>query len=60
MEKDKNQKRSDEHCLLNFLQKTKEGEYAKIEPSSLSFVRVREESVFVDAQPDGSFYFSVS
>jgi len=57
MEKDKNTKRSDEKCLLNFLQRTKEGKYAKIEQSSLPFVRVREKSELVDTPPEESFYY---
>ncbi len=60
MKKDKNQKRSDEQRILNFLQRTKEGKYAKIEQSSLSFVRVCEKSELVDPPPEESFYYSVS
>ncbi|KHE93438.1 MAG: hypothetical protein K8F52_05730 [Candidatus Scalindua rubra] len=60
MKKDKSQKRSDEQRILNFLQRTKEGKYAKIEQSSLSFVRVREKSEPVDPSPEESFYYSVS
>lgn len=60
MEKDKKLKRSDEHCILNFLQKTKEGKYAKVEQSSLSFVRIREKSELVEAAPEESFYYSIS
>jgi hypothetical protein len=60
MEKDKNIKRSDEHRLLNFLQKTKEGNYAKIEQSSHAFVRIREKSELVEPSPEDTFYYSVS
>ena len=60
MKKDKNQKRSDEQRILNFLQRTKEGKYAKIEQSSLSFVRVREKCELVDTQAEETFYYSVS
>jgi len=60
MKKDKNLSRPDENSLLRFLQKTKEGKYAKIEQSSLSFVRFREKSEFVESAPEESFYYSVS
>ena len=60
MKKDKNFKRTDENRLLNFLQKTKEGKYAKIEQSSLSFVRIHEKSELVESAPEESFYYSVS
>lgn len=60
MKKDKSFKRSNEDCLLNFLQKTKEGKYAKIEQSSLSFIRIREKSELVEPAPEESFYYSVS
>lgn len=59
MKEDKNLNRSDENSLLRFLQKTKEGKYAKIEQSSLSFVRFREKSEFVDPAQEESFYYSV-
>ncbi len=60
MEKDKDLKKGDEERLLNFLQKTKEGKYAKIEQSSLSFIRIREKSELVEPSPEESFYYSVS
>lgn len=60
MKKDTNLNRPEEARLLRFLQKTKEGKYAKIEQSSLSFVRFREKSEFVDPAPEESFYYSVS
>lgn len=60
MEKDKDLKRRDEQCFMNFLQRTKEGKYAKIEQSSLSFVRVREKCELVDTQAEETFYYSVS
>lgn len=52
-------KRHDENRLLSFLQKTKEGKYAKIEQSSLSFVRFREKSEFVEPIPEGSLFYSI-
>jgi len=60
MEKNKNPKRADENSLLNFLQKTKEGKYAKIEQSSLSFVRIREKSELSEPSQEESFYYNVS
>ncbi|OPZ24534.1 MAG: hypothetical protein BWZ03_00139 [bacterium ADurb.BinA186] len=59
MEKDKKIVKSEEDRLLNFLQKTKEGKYAKIEQSSLSFVRFREKSEFIEPSPEEAFYYSV-
>ena len=60
MEKDKKMVKPDEDRLLCFLQKTKDGKYAKVEQSSLSFVRFREKSEFVEPAPEESFYYSVS
>ncbi|MBU4251969.1 MAG: hypothetical protein KKC39_02555 [Candidatus Omnitrophica bacterium] len=60
MKKDTNLNRIEEDRLLRFLQKTKDGKYAEIEQSSLSFVRFREKSEFVDFVPEESFYYSVS
>ncbi len=60
MKKDENLNRPDENSLLRFLQKTQEGKYAKIEQSSLSFVRFREKSEFVESATEESFYYSVS
>ncbi len=60
MKNSKNFKRSSEKSLLNFLQKTKEGKYAKIEKSSLPFVRIRENSELIEPTPEESFYYSVS
>ena len=60
MEKDKKMVKPDEDRLLSFLQKTKDGKYAKVEQSSLSFVRFREKSEFVEPAPEESFYYSVS
>lgn len=59
MEKEINLERNNEEILLNFLQKTKEGKYAKIELSSLSFVRIHEKSEIVESVLEDSFYYSV-
>lgn len=60
MKKDKILKRSNEKSLLSFLHKTKEGKYAKIDKSSLPFIRIREKSELIEPAPDESFYYSVS
>ncbi len=59
MKKDNAPRRIDENSLLKFLQKTKEGKYAKIEQSSLPFVRLREQGELVEVSEE-SFYYSVS
>ena len=60
MKKDKNFKRSSEESLLNFLQKTKEGKYAKVEKGSFPFIRIREKSELIEPAAAESFYYSVS
>ena len=60
MKKNKSFKRNNEKSFLNFLQKTKEGKYAKIEKSSLSFIRIREKSELIEPTQEESFYYSVS
>lgn len=60
MKKGRKNKRDDEDRLLRFLQRTKEGKYARIEQSSLSFVRVREKSELVEIEPEDNYYYSVS
>jgi len=52
--------RQNEDCLLTFLQKTKDGEYAEIEESSLDFVRLCGSGEFVESSPEELLYYSVS
>lgn len=48
-----------EDILLSFLRKTKDGKYAEIEQSSLTYSRITEDIIFI--QPfDEEFYYSVS
>lgn len=51
--------KNEEDHILDFLQKTKEGKYAKIEMSSLSFVRIQEKSEPVELLPEDSFYYNI-
>ncbi|PKN71475.1 MAG: hypothetical protein CVU54_00185 [Deltaproteobacteria bacterium HGW-Deltaproteobacteria-12] len=53
-------KDNDEAHLLKFLEKTKEGKYAKIEKSSLSFIRISESEDFAEPIPEECYYYSVS
>jgi len=60
MKNKKNIKRSDEDNLLKFLKKTKDGKYAKIEKSSLSFIRVSEKNEFAESSHDECYFYSIS
>lgn len=45
--------------LIKFLEYTKEGKYAPIEESSLTYARIREETNFIDLCEE-EIYYSVS
>jgi hypothetical protein len=60
MKTKKNIKRTDEDRLLTFLMKTKEGKYAKIEKSSLSFIRVSEKNEFAESSNEECYYYGIS
>ena len=45
--------------LLKFLERTKEGKYAKIEESSLQYARMQEEYETIEEQ-DEQYYYSIS
>ncbi len=60
MKNKKNFKRSDEDRLLTFLKKTKDGKYAKIEKSSLSFIRVSERNGFAESSNEECYYYGIS
>lgn len=49
----------EEKSLLSFLKQTKQGKYAKIDESSLDFVRVKEEREEIDAYTE-TYYYSFS
>ena len=51
---------NDEDRLLSFLEKTKEGKYAKIEQSSLSFIRISERSDLAETAYEECYYYNVS
>ena len=46
-------------ALIKFLEYTKEGKYAPIEESSLTYARLREETYFIDLCEE-DIYYSVS
>jgi len=58
MEKRENKKRNEEKTLIAFLEKTKEGEYAKIDESSRPYIRIKEETETVDTF--GDYYYGIS
>lgn len=45
-----------EKGLLSFLRQTKQGKYAKIDESSLDYVRVKEEREDIDAFTETYYY----
>ena len=47
-----------EKVLLRFLQQTKQGKYAKIEKSSLKYVRVKEQRELIDVPPSAVNLFN--
>lgn len=47
----------EEKALITFLKRTKEGEYAKIDESSLSYPRVKEQRE--PSYDDEGFYYSI-
>ena len=49
-------KKKEEEALLTFLKRTREGEYAKIDESSLSYTRVKEQR---EELYDEYYYYSV-
>ena len=49
----------EEQALLRFLKQTKEGKYAKIDESSMDYVRVREERETIDSFTE-TYYYSLS
>jgi hypothetical protein len=46
----------DEAVLLRFLQRTKDGKYAPIDPSSLQFVRMKEQTETAEQE----YYYGLS
>lgn len=58
MEKREDKIRNKEKTLIAFLEKTKEGEYATIEKSSLPYARIKEETETVEIF--GDYYYGIS
>lgn len=58
--KNNTKKSNNEDRLLSFLRKTKEGKYAKIEQSSLSFIRIAERNDLAEPAHEECYYYSVS
>jgi len=55
--KEKKSDVKEEKALLTFLQRTKEGKYAKIDGSSLSYTRIK--ILREETYPDEKYYYSV-
>lgn len=49
----------DLEVLLTFLERTKKGEYAPIEETSLSFVRMKEETELIEVYEE-EYYYSMT
>lgn len=58
MEKREGKAKEEEETLIVFLEKTREGEYAKIERSSMRYARIEEETETVEI--DGDYYYGIS
>lgn len=56
LKKDETQRTDQEVVLLRFLQITKDGKFAPIEPSSLKYTRVKEEREETFSDDDNYFY----
>ncbi len=52
---EKKKNKSEEEELISFLKATKEGKYAKIEETSLSYSRLQEETIIIEDE----YYYSV-
>lgn len=55
----KNKKVKNIDIILNFLEKTKNGKYAKIEESSLYYLRINEQTELV-GYPEEEYYYSIT
>jgi hypothetical protein len=51
--------KEDLEILIKFLEYTREGKYAPIEQSSLSYTRIKEETNFIELHEE-EYYYSVS
>ena len=56
MKMEKLRHEGDEKVLLNFLKQTREGEYAKIDESSLAYLRIKEQR---EPSYEEEYYYSV-
>jgi len=46
-------------AILTFIKEVKEGKFGKIEESSLPYVRIKEETSFIDIEEE-DYYYSIS
>lgn len=51
----KEEPKTEEKPLLAFLKATKEGQYAKVEETSLPYSRIKEEAIIVE----GEYYYGI-
>jgi hypothetical protein len=51
--------KDEEKLLLSFLKRTREGEYAQVDKSSIPYSRIIEERETVES-PEEEFYYSIS
>jgi hypothetical protein len=58
MEERRGKIKKEEEILIAFLKRTKDGEYATIEESSLPYARMKEETESVEAY--GDYYYGIS
>lgn len=47
------------NTLLTFIRDVKKGKYGPIEESSLPYARIKEKTVFIDAEEE-DYYYSIS
>lgn len=52
----KNKSIDEKDALISFLQKTKDGEYAKIDATHLKYSRLKEETIIIEQD----YYYSIS
>lgn len=45
--------------ILTFITEVKEGKFGKIEESSLPYVRIKEETTYIDVEEE-DYYYSIS
>lgn len=53
------EKNDESKILLEFLKKTRDGEYCPINNINLEFVRIQERTVSLECNDDDDFYYSI-